>query len=604
MPGKIGRGISLGLEVILVLAILIVANYIADQHFVRADLTKDKEYTIGQSTRRILGGLDDVVSIRAYFSDDLPPRLEQSRRQIADVLDEYQSYGGGRINVEWIDPAKDPQTEQQLRFLGIPQIQAQILEKDQLQVVNVYMGIGVYYGDKHQGIPVVQDTYTLEYDLTSAILRVTMDEEKVIGFLTGDGVDLDASFQGIRQLLGEQYKVRVVNLDEGRASVPEDINTLVIPGPQNVPARAKYEIDQYLMKGGHIIFLIDVIALDAQAGLRARPITSGLEDLLASYGVRVQKSLVRDNRFNSHAAFSQGFIQYTVPYPFWPKVAGPFLSKDHITTNRLESLVLPWPAPIKLDVPVKGDDPLIMALKEEERGRAAELDGSEVIKSSSEVLYDEMQDSKEEAEGEAETEETEAKKAEQEEDGVVAHILARSSPFSELRTGQYDITPDRSPLGMARAQLGKSYVIATALEGKFKSYYADRPVPSLEGAEPDSAAEMSKLSESPETQIMVLGDSFFIQDNFLAQFPENSVFFQNAVDWLTLGPELIGIRSRGATDRPLKELSDGAKAALKTIVTLGPALIVVIFGLVRFAVRRRKRAAVEATLRQAAGQEA
>jgi ABC-type uncharacterized transport system involved in gliding motility auxiliary subunit len=600
MPGRLGRGISLGLEVILVLAVLIAVNFIADQHFFRADLTEDKEYTISQSTRRILGDLDDVVSIRAYFSEDLPPRLEQNKRRIADVLDEYRSYGAGNINVEWIDPAKDPQMEQQLRFLGIPQIQAQILEKDQLQVVNVYMGIGVHYGEKRQGIPVVQDTYSLEYDLTSAILRVTLDEDKVLGFLTGEGVDLETGFQGIRQLLGDQYSVQTVNLDEGRRAVPDDIHTLIIPGPQNVTARSKYEIDQYLMRGGRIIFLIDAIRLDEQGGLRARPVTSGLEDLLASYGVRVQKSLVRDNRYNSHAAFSQGFIQYTVPYPFWPKVSGPFLSKDHITTSRLESLVLPWPAPIKLDVPVEGDDPLIMALREEERGRAPELDGSEVIQSA-ETLLDETVESDEEGEGSEEDVEGETEEKE-----LVAYILARSSPYSELQTGQYDIAPDRNALGFPRAQLGKSYIMATALDGKFKSYYAGRPVPAVEGGEAaaDSAAEAGKITESLETQIIVLGSSFFVQDNFLAQFPENAVFFQNAVDWLSLGPELIGIRSRGATDRPLKETSDGAKAALKTIVTLGPALIIIAFGLVRFALRRRKRAAVEATLREVAGQEA
>jgi ABC-type uncharacterized transport system involved in gliding motility auxiliary subunit len=190
---------------------------------------------------------------------------------------------------------------------------------------------------------------------------------------------------------------------------------------------------------------------------------------------------------------------------------------------------------------------------------------------------------------------------------VTAHILARTSPYSETQTGRYDLNPSTTnPFQARNIKLGKSYVVAAALEGTFRSFYADRPAPSAEGAEagPDSLAEASKLKASAETQIIVVGDSFFLQDSFLGQFPENAVFFNNAVDWLTLGPELIGIRSRGATDRPLKELSEGAKTTQKVVLTLGPALLVIVIGLVRTITRRRRRAAVEAGLRSASGQEA
>ncbi|MBD3335886.1 MAG: hypothetical protein GF355_10260 [Candidatus Eisenbacteria bacterium] len=615
MPqAKVARTLYTVIEVLLVLAILVVANIVAEQFFVRVDLTEDKEYTISSSTKRILGDLDDVVSVKAYFSEELPPRLQQVRRRVGDILDEYRNYSHGRINVEWIDPAQDPEVEQQMRFLGIPQVQAQILEKDQLQVKNIYMGIAVQYGDKRHAIPVVQDTYSLEYELTSAILRVTMDEEKVIGFLTGFGVDMNQGFQSVRQLLGEQYEVRIVNLEDGGRPVPADVHTLVIPGPSGVTPRAKYEIDQFIMRGGRVIFLIDAIQLDETRGLQARPITSGLEDLLANYGVRVQKALVKDGRFNTHASFSTGFMQYSVPYPFWPKISGPFLARDQAPTSRLESLVLPWPAPLKLDVPVTNQDPLLAALGEEELPRAPELDGSDVITSAPDEPAaenpgeEENPDEEMEAagagegdDGEDEGEDEGEAKAE-----VTAQILARTSPFSELQMGRYDLTPSTTnPFQSATAKVNKSFVVAAALEGSFDSYFADREVPGAgAGAEPDTAAAATKLVESPETQILVLGNSFFLQDNFLGQFPENGLFFQNVVDWLTLGPELIGIRSRGATDRPLQELSGTAKSTIKVIVTLGPALLVIAIGLIRLISRRRRRSAGEAALRSEAGRPA
>jgi ABC-type uncharacterized transport system involved in gliding motility auxiliary subunit len=363
------------------------------------------------------------------------------------------------------------------------------------------------------------------------------------------------------------------------------------------------------MRGGRVIFLVDVIQLDEQAGLRARPVTSGLEDQLASYGVRVQKGLVRDSRYNTHASFSTGFMQYSVPYPFWPKISGPFLARDVAPTSRLESLVLPWPAPLKLDVPLAGEDPLLNALSDEDKDRAEELDGSDVVSAApSEDPAGEMETADgapEDAGGEeAET----ADLTPSEEPGpaapVVAHILARTSPFSELRMGNYDLAPETNPFRSMSAKLGKSYVVVASLEGRFRSHFADRVVPSADGgeAEPDTTAEAGKLLESQDTQILVMGNSFFLQDNFIVQFPENLLYFQNVVDWLTLGPELIGIRSRGATDRPLKELSDGAKTVIKTVVTLGPALIVVVIGFLRMVSRRRRRAAVEEALRTAIGQ--
>jgi len=116
---------------------------------------------------------------------------------------------------------------------------------------------------------------------------------------------------------------------------------------------------------------------------------------------------------------------------------------------------------------------------------------------------------------------------------------------------------------------------------------------------PPSRALPAPALESPDTRIIVVGNALFATDSFLGQFPENSLFLQNSIDWLTLGDRLISIRSRGATDRPLKPLSEGAKSTVKLLVILGAPLLVIGFGLVRMSLKRRTTSALEVAMREA-----
>ena len=123
--------------------------------------------------------------------------------------------------------------------------------------------------------------------------------------------------------------------------------------------------------------------------------------------------------------------------------------------------------------------------------------------------------------------------------------------------------------------------------GAFRSFFAGKPVP----PRPDATgpADPATKEESPLTQVLVVGNSQFVTDLFLRNFPANSLFLENAVDWMTSGSELISIRSRGATARPLRQLSDAARTAIKLILIIGVPALVVLLSLLRVQVRRRTR---------------
>ena len=162
--------------ILIVTGILIAVNVIAQRFFFRLDLTEDRRYSIAPATRAVLEGMDDVVNIDTYFSRNLPPYLINLRRQVEDTLDEYRAYSGGMLHVEFKEPGGDPFTLEKLRTLGIPQVQLEILEKDQFRMTNVYLGIALLYGGRKEVIPVVQDTSRLEYELTGALVRLMSPE--------------------------------------------------------------------------------------------------------------------------------------------------------------------------------------------------------------------------------------------------------------------------------------------------------------------------------------------------------------------------------------------------------------------------------------------
>jgi ABC-type uncharacterized transport system involved in gliding motility auxiliary subunit len=569
--------------IVLVGAILVLINVIFAGVVLRLDLTGGREFTVAKATKDVLRELRDLTTITVYMSSDLPPQLVTLRREISDLLDEYRTYGRGRVQVEFVDPAQDPQTEQRLRGLGIPQIMAQTVEKDQLQVVNIYLGIVVSYLDRQEVIPVVQDTYSLEYDLTSAILKVARQEEYAIGILSGPTEhDLMKHLQGLRDLLQKQFQVQAVNLREGEDEVPAEIDLLIVAGPNRVPERVQFRIDQFLMRGGRVIVMLDPIRLPEDGSLQAIPLDSGLEGLLTHYGVRPQKAMVLDRALCAQASFSGGYIRYTLPYPYWPKAVPDLLNRADPITSRLESLVLPWTAPLELDVPADPGDPIG---KVREMAKADRQAREEMARRMGATLPPE----------EEQPEPAPGSTADAAGAPVTASVLVRTSPRATTLTGRYDLSPQQNfPTSPAASQ-----VLAVGLRGRFTSYWADRPAPAAPGDTTGATAGATpKLTESPDTRLLVIGNAQFATDTFLGQFPENSVFLLNAVDALTLGDRLISIRSRGATDRPLKAVSDATKSTLKLVGILGAPLLVIAVGLARFTLCRRAWSAQEIAVRE------
>jgi len=527
---KVKYSSNLFLTILILLGILGTINFISHRRFIRFDLTSEKMYSISKSTQNALAKLNDVVNIKVYFSKELPPQLATLDSQVRDMLDEYKAYSHGKLLIEFIDPASDPSLEQRMNFIGIPKVQLNVFQKDQAQLTNVYLGMMILYQDKKEIIPVIQDTRNLEYDLTSAIIRVTQKEPKTVAFLTSiPEQDFKDMTTRVREDLEKQYTVNILDLKK-EEKIPSSVNTLIVMAPEETSERAQYEIDQFIMRGGKAIFLVDTIKLDKKNMLQTQQVKHNLDDMLTHYGVKVNNDLALD-RYSATVGFNRGFFSFRIPYPFWPKAIAQNLDQKSPIVNKLGSITFPWTSSLELLT-----------------GRLKTL-------------------------------------------GAEGTVLAKTSTHGWTTSGSYNLDPGQRfemPSEM------KSIPLAVLISGKFKSFFENKPAPPKTAAatpeQMQSQAQESPIRESPLTHILVVGNSRMVTDGFY-QPGENASFFLNSVDWLTMGDALIGIRSRENTEHPLKPTEPHQRTTIRYINIFGVSIMLIIFGLARAWLNNKRKTA-------------
>ena len=513
---------------LLIVGIIILVNIIAMQFFKRFDLTADKIFTLSDASKNLVKGLDDKFLVKAYFTSDLPPEYANNRRYLKDELDEYRAYSGGNFQYEFIDPSKKEDLEQEAQRYGIPPVQVQVLKQDKLQVQNAYMGLVFLYGDKQERLPVIQSTSNLEYEISSSIKKLTSKELKKIGFLTGQGEPNLQALSKLEQILSKQYSVTPVDLAGGKA-VPPDIAVLMIIAPDK-PFKSweKFLIDQYLMKGGRIGFLLNKVNATLQMQM-GRPINLDIDDLLESYGVRINTDLVRDAscayvNVQQQAGFM--IIQNQVPFYYLPQ-ASEFDQTSPIVKD-LRSVVLYFTSSIDTSVA---------------RTR-----------------------------------------------GLTAHVLVKSSKRSGRQENSFVIS---AAMQMTPDMFKESGIpLCATVEGAFPSAFGNKPilVDSSAGTTFDTT---HKIVAGRLSKIVVMGDGDFVQDQYSGGSRDNYLLASNLVDWLADDIGLASIRARDASSKPLEEISENAKGWVKGINLAFPPLVVVLAGVIRWRWRIAMRKRLE-----------
>ena len=503
----------------IVISIVILLNIVGAFIFKRIDLTEGQIYSLSDASKKVVSNIDDNLIIRGYFTEELPPQLMSVKKHVRDFLDEFKAYSNGHFQYEFVDPSQNEEFEKEAMQYGIPPVQVQILENDEFKVKKVHMGLAIIFEDKKEVIPVVQQQSlrNLEYDLVSLIKKMTADKLAKIGVLQGYGSpNLYQDLNTIRGMLSKQYDLVPVNIQEN-APISQDLDALLVISPKEMLNEwSLFAMDQYIMKGGKAGFLIDPVQAELQQQT-AQKNTLNLNNLLESYGVKVNEDLVGDANCSSLSVNQQqGFftIQNQIPYPFVPMVNN--LSDSSIVTQNLEQISFYFPSSI--------DTSLTRS------------------------------------------------------DAVNLEVIARSSQEAFRLKEPYDI--------QIRPTLQNYYFdeadvpLAVLLTGSFDSRFSKS----------NSFSSHKVENKSLETRIAVVGDGEFVQEDKLAN-AETVSFFLNLVDWLVADDDLIGIRSKEISVRPLDKVSESSKLWIKlTNIFLIPILFIIL-GIVRWQwnLKRAKR---------------
>ncbi|RMF61409.1 MAG: ABC transporter [Bacteroidetes bacterium] len=351
-------------SILLVGAILVLLNLIGLNLFARLDLTDDDVYSLSPASIRVVEQLEDPVTFKVFFTPDLPAPYSSTRRFLRDKLDDYRAYGGQKVQYTFVDPASDAELQEEADRYGIPPVQIQVIENDNLQIKNAYMGLAILYGGEREIIPVVEDLSTLEYDITSALIKLTRERTPIVGFLTGHGEPVLAQdMPALDRALRRNYDVRRVALEDSVLTPRPDVLLVVAP-EDSLPEAHLRALDAYLMDGGKAGFLVNRVAADLQMG-QATELTTGLEGLLETYGIRVAPNLVMDRQSSSLTVQRSlgGFIvQQAIEYPFLPVVTR--FNPDHPMVNRLREVALYYASAIDTSAAVPEGvvcDPLLLS---------------------------------------------------------------------------------------------------------------------------------------------------------------------------------------------------------------------------------------------------
>ncbi len=487
------------------------------------DLTENHLYTLSPGTKRILAKLKEPITLRLYFSEKVSADYQQINaygQRVRDLLQQFASYAHGNLKLDVVDPEPYSPEEEMAEAYGLTGAQTESGDR-------VFLGlVGTNLVDGQETIPFFspdREIY-LEYDLASLISRLATPEKPKLGIITSLPLEMGpggymAVLQGgkpqpyvIYTQLKQNFDIKM--LDKDVRLIPSDIQTLLIAHPVGLTPQTLYAIDQFALRGGRLIVMVDPYS-EASAAMSmggqqppGSATVSDLKPLLKAWGVDYDpKDIVLDRDDAVQVQYGQGGQAAVLPYYAWLRLAGNDINRKDLITGDIDTIQLASAGSIS---PVKGAttkfEPLLTSSKDAQKTESMVLQFG-------------------------------------------------GDPQSLMNSFKSD---------------NKSYTIAARVSGPIKTAY-----PGGEPPESVKADDDSKKSDAPPEplppqlmasksplNLIVIADSDLLEDRFWVNVQDflgqrvaqptagNGFFIVNAVDHLMGSDDLISLRSRSKSDRP------------------------------------------------------
>jgi ABC-2 type transport system permease protein len=550
-------------QIAICLIAIVLIGYLSGSFFTRFDFTKEKRYTLSAISKNVMDSLPKIVKVTVYLQgSDMPSGFKRLQGATRDMLLDMQAYSSRKLQFEFVDPFGGMNQEQQQQ--AIQQLQAKGIEPTNLSVKNdngltqkiIFPAAIVSCDDKQIPVQLLQtrtgvsyddqlnnSIQNLEYAFASAIKKVIADGKPEIGFTEGHHELTELQLNDAMQSLSDGFKVGRVNLKTISFEGLQKIKLLIIPKPDKAFTEAeKFKLDQYLMRGGKILWSIDQVSaeLDSMRHHQNEQLAFNkqlnLDDQLFRYGIRINYDLILDMScaqipINTGSVAGQPQMQL-VPWLFYP-----------------------------IFVPIS-KHPLVKNL--EIRSEFVSTIDTLAVK------------------------------------GTQKTVLLSTSTFNKKLTSPHTVSLQMiEQVPEPKDFQSSAKITGVLLEGTFISNFRFRPVP-------DSVNEqIPVLQQSKPTKMIVLsdGDIFKNQvasdgspfplgfDRYTQQSYGNKNLLLNIADYMTDDSRLIELRNKEIQLRLLDRPRIRAeKLKWQLINTIFPIALVLIFAIFQHYIRRRKYA--------------
>jgi len=549
------------IQLVASLIIVIAMNIISSFVFTRFDLTAEKRYSISKATKKMISELDDIVFVQVYLDGEFPAGFKRLRNATRELLDEFRAYSKN-IQYEFINPsdkANGANVEETYKLLvekGLQPTNVQFRSDNANSQQIIFPGAIVKYKGRERPVQLLKDQLglgaesvinnsiqSLEFNLATAINSLTQVAKHRIAFLEGNGELNENEVADISIELSQFYHVLRIPINHKLNSL-DGIKTLIIAKPQNYfDEKDKFIIDQYVMNGGKVLWLIDPVfasmdSLQTSNETLGVSFSLNIDDMLFKYGVRLNPNLLMDLK--------------AAPIPITTGYVG----------NRPQMSLLPWYF-FPMVSPVSSH-PIVKNLNALKTEFVSSIDTIKV-------------------------------------DGVKKTYLLHTSDYTRVVR-----TPARISLDIMQSPPDeklynqKSVPFAVLLEGTFESLFANRMA-----SEIVESKEIGFKDVSKPTQMIVVADGDIIKnqigqggrpmplgyDRYSGQSFGNKDFILNAVNYLTDDSGLLEARSKEIQLRLLdKTKVDKLRIGIQIANLLLPVLLVIVFGLIQFFQRKRRYA--------------
>lgn len=514
-----------GLGAALVLGVSV--NMLTERLLPRArlDLTQQRLYTLSEGTRQVLGGLQDPVTLRLFYSRRLGsniPVYAAYADRVREMLQEYAAVSEGKLRLEYLDPEPFSEIEDRALAYGI-----QGVPVDQ-SGEQVYFGLsGTNLLDDERVLPFLQPDRErfLEYDLTRMIYELSNPQRPVVGLLSslplnGDPRAMMMRMPGagqpyvITNQLRQFFTLREVARDT--QVIPADTQVLIVAQAQDVPESTLYAIDQFVMRGGKLFVMTDPHS-ESQAsrpGLTGQPpseTSSNLDRLLNAWGIETPTDkVVLDQRGAWRVRASPQDRLQAVDYLAWFNTSAESLTRNDVATADLQQVTFASAGEVR-------------------RKEGAGIEFTPLIISSDRAMLVDA-----------------------------AQVRQNPSPARLLAS----FRPDE-----------RRYVLMARARGILSSAFPSGPPAAPEGAERPADFPAHLAQSNGPANLVVANDSDLLEDRFWVQvqdffgqqtatpFSDNGALVANLTDTLAGGDALIGLRSRGESLRPFGRVEEMRRTA-------------------------------------------